>query len=697
MALYGQDFITQKNLRVTVSEATNILRTLISFWYTSVIFQRTEKKENDKILTMSPLVNLMGPSGVGKTSIVQEVTQEVGVLLIHLIPLTATVIVTEDIQMPVSQRLSLAELAEKATDAIGNLKDYFTRLIEQLGNQPNINHFVQFIVGKLQDAETTMQNPQLDVASKSAWLRQEHQDTLAALFEFYNIIKTYNIPPVGGAISTPEKYLEMVFALGDFMALNLTQFKFQLTGTLGKLQAAQQPFVLFIDEIGYNVNVVNSFLAALTHGVFSDMKLPPFFAIVASNIPEKEGAQVPLPPFIARATVLYVTQEVEGLYRYSEEVTLLAHYDAAAASCRGFKRDLTNPEEVLAPPRHFELLTSPDAAPVRESIIQAIDEYLQAWRSKEVEKLYPLLINLENTIDAGIRQLQPDPNNPIAYDGILPTSALALLETINRIKNMQTERIIGRMRDPQLTFVKRVAAKLGMLRHTDPQDAERGEVALGKIYHRVLSIAQDLKHIIVEQLRTSANQIFRSAAEYLESGQPIMLHGELVVAPSPRAIIDYYTYVVAATLYRLVTNTILEHIENALREGKPQLNFVNIIQEVAEKLHRQTPLPQAIRGNASFKREDIPPEIRALFYITTGMVGEKLAREMLATTIEYLTTHIFPREQITHSAKDIVESVIGLYNFSVEDPSQQVGGRVEGRLDIRETFASNTSSNTTSM
>ena len=334
---------------------------------------------------------------------------------------------------------------------------------------------------------------------------------------------------------------------------------------------------------------------------------------------------------------------------------------------------------------------------MRESIIQAIDEYLQAWRSKEVEKLYPLLINLENTIDAGIRQLQPDPNNPIAYDGILPTSALALLETINRIKNMQTERIIGRMRDPQLTFVKQVASKLGMLRHTAPQDAEIGKKILRDVYQGVLSIAQHLKHIIVEQLRTSPNPVFRNAAQYLESGQPIMLHGELVVAPSPRAIIDYYTYVVAATLYRLVTNTILEHIENALREGRPQLNIVNIIQEVAEKLHRQTPHPQAIRGNASFKREDIPPEIRALFYITTGMVGEKLAREMLATTIEYLTTRIFPREQITHSAKDIVESVIGLYNFSVEDPSQQVGVKVEGRLDIRETFASNTSSNTTSM
>jgi len=241
--------------------------------------------------------------------------------------------------------------------------------------------------------------------------------------------------------------------------------------------------------------------------------------------------------------------------------------------------------------------------------------------------------------------------------------------------------------------VKRVASKLGMLRHTAPQDAETGEVALGKVYHRVLSIAQHLKHIIVEELRTSTNPIFRNAAQYLESGQPIMLHGELVVAPSPRAIIDYYTYVVAATLYRLVTNTILEHIENALREGRPQLNIVNIIQEVAEKLHRQTPPPPRIRGGASFKREDIPPEIRALFYITTGMVGEKLAREMLATTIEYLTTRIFPREQINDEIYRMVENTIALHNFA--NPSQQVGVKVEGRLDIRETFASNTSSNTT--
>ncbi len=680
----NRDFLSQEELQVTINDAINILRTLISLWYSKVTLQKVVESESVGVspTPMIPLVYLIGPRGVGKTSIASAVANEVGVPVVHL---TATAMVREDIQMPVRQQLSLSEIADKARVAVSNLKEYFTNLTQEAKNPPNIQEFAQFIIRSLEQVEDIMNNPAMDIATKSIMLQNEHRDALSALLEFYTLLQTHNIPTVGKAITSPEKYLEKVFHLGDFMSLNLTQFKFQLTGTLGKLQAAQQPFVLFIDEIGYNVNVVNSFLAALTHGVFSDMKLPPFFAIVASNIPEKEGAQVPLPPFIARATVLYVTQNVEDLYRYSEEVTLLALFDAAASHARVFRGDIVQPDTVLAPPPQFDLLTSPDAAPVRDSIISAIDEYLTAWRNKEVEKLYPLLLNLESVIDTGIKQLQAD--NPIAYTDILPPHGRALLATISRIKNMQTERIIGRMRDQQLTFVKQAASRLGTLRYTAPQEVEMIERVLGNAYSSAISIAQEVKHHILEQLRTSTNQVLRSAAQYLEAGQPLVLYGELVVAPSPRAIIDYYTSACAAALYRLICNTILEHIESALREGKPRVNITKIIQAIAEKLHRQTPHPAAIRGDASFKRESIPEEIRTLFHITTGMVGEKLAREMLAITIEHLTTHIFPREQLTDAAYAMVNSVIRLYNFTVEDPSQQVTLVTEGKIDIKETFA----------
>ena len=653
---YYHEIRQTPHLHTPISAAMAILKALVGLWYTTVK-GLTPWAKHIRI----PVVYLVGSRGVGKTSIVEEIAREAG---LPWVTLTASALRSDDIQIPVTIHHTWDSLVLTATTAAKNLSKIL-HAIAEVSTEENeqrvaremktaLDKIVEYMERQTHPTAQEMLNEILQELSYFAARVTTNKTLLEKVVQ-------HEEAPTKGTDSLVASMNAYITSLIHYARTQTTELMFQLTGRLGEMATLGTPFILFVDEVGYNPTVVQTFLSAVTHGTFSDIKLPPFFMVIATNTPEEE-AGVPVPPFLARCTILYVVSPPEEVGKYMDERNL----EIVKTTLRTNIQDLRDAIAGNAVWGQGIAITLSDDQ--KEALISRLDG---AERTLEREGGIQQALEVIQAVINELRRIGREALGREVDDAQLFSNTFHLIfHSLLKLEaqvGSALQKAIRREREelPYLDLLK----NLEQIRRA-PQEGEIVEkkLTVSQFFNSLaLPLVELCDEIAARLEREKQSPFVEEWKAYQERGAPLT---QLGIAPVPRTIADYLVSTFIAFLKYALFNTVHEVVLKKTGVGVEQEPVKVSPQEVYSALHRWLSILRTAVVDATQVR-NLPPTGRGLFSALVGLMGASPeARRFLQELIdEIIARYLSPREGDSKTQEflnSLLSHAIQLYAWGTE-------------------------------